>query len=239
MARSMKIATVALVAVALMGHASAFTNSKAAFVPSTATTASRGMQHFSQLNMAAVDTSDIKNGMTVELSDGEPYRVISFSIMKQARGAAKTTIKFKNLMKGTTIENTYRSGEKFEKAMIEKKAAQHTYRDENDNFFFMDMETFEEVVVDIKIVQDKVSWVGEGMECNLVYFKEKVIEVLLPPHVVVQIVETEPSFKGNTANAHTKPAVLSCGATITIPGYLEEGEMIRVDTDKKEFMERA
>jgi elongation factor P len=80
--------------------------------------------------MVAVDTSDIKNGMTVELNDGEPYRVISFSIMKQARGAAKTTIKFKNLMKGTTIENTYRSGEKFEKAMIEKKAAQHTYKDE-------------------------------------------------------------------------------------------------------------
>lgn len=74
----------------------------------------------------AVDTSDIKNGMTIEI-DGEPFKVVSFSIMKQARGAAKTTIKFKNLMKGTTIENTYRSGEKFETAMIEKKQAQFTY----------------------------------------------------------------------------------------------------------------
>jgi elongation factor P len=76
----------------------------------------------------AIDTSDIKNGMTVEL-DGEPYKVLSFSIMKQARGAAKTTIKFKNLMRGTTIENTYRSGEKFETAMIEKTAYQYTYED--------------------------------------------------------------------------------------------------------------
>lgn len=76
----------------------------------------------------AVDTSDIKNGMTIEL-DGEPYKVLSFSIMKQARGAAKTTIKFKNLMKGNTIENTYRSGEKFETAMIEKVAHQYTYED--------------------------------------------------------------------------------------------------------------
>jgi hypothetical protein len=76
----------------------------------------------------AIDTSDIKNGMTVEL-DGEPYKVLSFSIMKQARGAAKTTIKFKNLVKGTTIENTYRSGEKFETAMIEKTAHQFTYED--------------------------------------------------------------------------------------------------------------
>lgn len=77
----------------------------------------------------AIDTSDIKNGLTVEL-DGEPYKVLSFSIMKQARGAAKTTIKFKNLMKGNTIENTYRSGEKFETAMIEKEKAQFTYSDE-------------------------------------------------------------------------------------------------------------
>ena len=77
----------------------------------------------------AIDTSEIKNGMTVEL-DNEPYKVLSFSIMKQARGAAKTTIKFKNLIRGTTIENTYRSGEKFETAMIERKAAQYTYKDE-------------------------------------------------------------------------------------------------------------
>lgn len=76
----------------------------------------------------AVDTSDIKNGLTVEI-DGEPYKVLSFSIMKQARGAAKTTIKFKNLMRGNTIENTYRSGEKFETAMIEKTAAQFTYKE--------------------------------------------------------------------------------------------------------------
>jgi elongation factor P len=77
----------------------------------------------------AIDTSDIKNGLTIEL-DGEPYKVLSFSIMKQARGAAKTTIKFKNLMRGTTIENTYRSGERFETALIEKKSAQYTYGDE-------------------------------------------------------------------------------------------------------------
>lgn len=87
---------------------------------STTTTTSR---------FVAIDTSDIKNGMTVEL-DNEPYKVLSFSIMKQARGAAKTTIKFKNLIRGTTIENTYRSGEKFETALIEKKAAQFTYKDE-------------------------------------------------------------------------------------------------------------
>lgn len=80
-------------------------------------------------SMVAIDTSDIKNGLTIELGDGEPYKVLSFSVMKQARGAAKTTIKFKNLVKGNTIENTYRSGEKFETALIEKKQAQYTYSD--------------------------------------------------------------------------------------------------------------
>jgi elongation factor P len=83
----------------------------------------------SQLDMVAINTADIKNGMTVEL-DGEPHKVMSFSIMKQARGAAKTTIKFKNLMRGSTIENTYRSGEKFETALVEKEKAQFTYKDE-------------------------------------------------------------------------------------------------------------
>jgi len=86
-------------------------------------------QSSAALAMAAIDTSDIKNGMTIELDDGEPYKVLNFSIMKQARGAAKTTIKFKNLMRGNTIENTYRSGEKFETAMIEKTDAQFTYKE--------------------------------------------------------------------------------------------------------------
>lgn len=93
-----------------------------AFVP-----AARMPTSTTALNVA-IDTSDIKNGLTVEI-DGEPYKVLNFSIMKQARGAAKTTIKFKNLMRGSTIENTYRSGEKFETAMIEKKAAQFTYKE--------------------------------------------------------------------------------------------------------------
>jgi translation elongation factor P/translation initiation factor 5A len=96
--------------------------SASAFAPTTSIS-----RHSSALGVA-IDTSDIKNGMTVEL-DGEPYKVLNFSIMKQARGAAKTTIKFKNLIRGTTIENTYRSGEKFESALIEKTAHQFTYAD--------------------------------------------------------------------------------------------------------------
>ncbi|VEU38473.1 unnamed protein product [Pseudo-nitzschia multistriata] len=201
--------------------------------PSNAVTGSR----FSTELGVAIDTSDIKNGMTIEL-DGEPWKVLGFSIMKQARGAAKTTIKFKNLIKGNTIENTYRSGEKFETALIEKSDHQYTYAD-GDLFYFMNSETFEEVPVSAKTVDDQEDWLEEGMEVSLVFFKGNVIEVVVPSTGVYEIVETEPTIKGNTAQGHTKPALLSCGATVTIPGYLEQGEMIKVDTGKRAFLERA
>lgn len=175
--------------------------------------------------------------MTIEL-DGEPWKVLHFSIMKQARGAAKTTIKFKNLIKGNTIENTYRSGEKFETALIEKDDHQFTYQD-GEIFFFMNSATFEEVPVGAKTVDEQKDWLEEGMDVSLVFFKGNVIEVVVPSTGVYEIVETEPSLKGNTAQAHTKPAILSCGATVTIPGYLESGEMIKVDTGKRAFVERA
>lgn len=142
-------------------------------------------------------------------------------------------------MRGNTIENTYRSGEKFETAMVERKPAQFTYKDENDNFFFMDSESFEEVAVPSKVMDGKEEWVSEGMEVNLVTFKDAVIEVTVPTTAIFEIVETEPNVKGNTAQGYTKPATLSCGATINVPGYLEQGEMIKVDTDKKAFLERA
>ncbi|KAL3916418.1 MAG: hypothetical protein SGARI_007961 [Bacillariaceae sp.] len=185
----------------------------------------------------AIDTSDIKNGMTIEL-DGEPYKVLNFSIMKQARGAAKTTIKFKNLMKGNTIENTYRSGEKFQTAQIDKADHQFTYQD-GVSGSILTCRNLEEVPVDSKAVADKEQWIEEGKEVSLVFFKGNVIEVVVPSTDIFEIVETEPNVKGNTAQGYTKPATLSCGATISVPGYLEQGELIKVDTDKGAFLERA
>ena len=103
----------------------------------------------------------------------------------------------------------------------------------------MNSETFEEVPVGKKVVDDQEDWLEEGSEVKLVFFKGNVIEVVVPSSGVYEIVETEPNVKGNTAQGYTKPAVLSCGATITIPGYLDQGEMIKVDTQKRAFLERA
>lgn len=121
--------TLCLIAAALCGSSwSSLLPSTSAFSPAAFLISHYRKASGSQLCMVTVDTSEIKNGLTIEL-DGEPYKVLSFSIMKQARGAAKTTIKMKNLVRGTTIENTYRSGEKFETALVEKKPAQFTYVD--------------------------------------------------------------------------------------------------------------
>ena len=103
----------------------------------------------------------------------------------------------------------------------------------------MDSETFEEVAVNAKIVEGKEKWIAEGMEVNLVFFKGNVIEVVVPSTFVYEVVETEPNVKGNTAQGYTKPATLNSGAVINVPGYLEQGEKIKVDTDKGEFLERA
>mmetsp|Transcript_13202 Transcript_13202/g.32087 ORF Transcript_13202/g.32087 Transcript_13202/m.32087 type:complete len:227 (-) Transcript_13202:110-790(-) len=213
--------------------------STAAFAPAANNNAVLATRTSSSALSVAVDTSDIKNGLTIEL-DGEPYKVLNFSIMKQARGAAKTTIKFKNLKRGNTIENTYRSGEKFETAQIDRKASQFTYEDENSgNYFFMDSETFEEVMVESAMIEDQKKWISEGMECDLVWFKGAVIEVIQPSPYVYEVTETEPNVKGNTAQGYTKPAVLSCGATITVPGFVEQGSQVKVDTSKGEYMERV
>merc|ERR1712071_113822 len=173
-----------------------------------------------------------------ELEDGDPYKVISFSIMKQARGAAKITIKFKNLIKSTTIENTYRSGEKFQTAQIEKREAQYTYSDENDNFMFMDMKTFEETMVEKPVMESVKNWMSEGMEVTLVEFKGNVIECVVPSTMIFEVVETEPNLKGATAQGLTKPALLECGSTVTVPGFVAVGDKIKVDTGRSEYMER-
>jgi len=123
--------------------------------------------------------------------------------------------------------------------LVERKPGQYTYSDESGNYFFMDTESFEEVMVDAKVMQDTSKWIVEGMECSLVTFKGKVIECVTPSPYVYEIVETEPNMKGNTAQGYTKPAVLSCGATISVPGFVEQGTLVKVDTEKGEYLERA
>ena len=117
----------------------------------------------------------------------------------------------------------------------------HTTHKHNQsgNYFFMDSETFEEIMVNSQTVEDQKKWIVEGMECQLIVFKGEVIEVNPPSPYVYEIVETEPNVKGNSAQGVTKPAVLDCGATITVPGFVEQGSKVKVDTSNGEYMERV
>ena len=142
-------------------------------------------------------------------------------------------------MRGNTVENTYISGKKLETATIDRKAGQYTYNDEYGNYFFMDTESFEEVMVDAKVMEESKKWITDGMLCNLVLFKGNVIECVVPNPFVYEVIETEPNMKGNTASGgFTKPAKLSCGAMISIPGFIDQGTKVKVDTDKGEYLGR-
>ena len=110
---------------------------------------------------------------------------------------------------------------------------------QSGNYYFMDSETFEEVMVESATIEDQKKWITEGMECDLIYFKGAVIEVRAPSPYVYEIVETEPNIKGNSVQGHTKPAVLDCGATIVVPGFVEQGSKVKVDTENGEYMERV
>jgi elongation factor P len=103
----------------------------------------------------------------------------------------------------------------------------------------MDNESFEEVMITSAQIEDQKKWISEGMELDLIYFKDEVIEVRVPSPYVYEVVETEPNMKGNTSQGYTKPAVLSCGATISVPGFVEQGSSIKVDTEKGEYIERV
>jgi len=107
------------------------------------------------------------------------------------------------------------------------------------NYYFMDSESFEEVMVESKMIEEQKKWISEGMECDLIYFKGDVIEVRAPSPYIFTVVETEPNVKGNTSQGYTKPAVLNCGATISVPGFVEQGSKVKVDTEKGEYIERV
>lgn len=138
------------------------------------------------------------------------------------------------LLRICALITLFTAGEKFETAEVLRKPSQYSYNDEDGNYFFMDSESFEVVMVESKIVEDQKKWIAEGMECDLIFFKDEVIEVRTPSPYVYEVVETEPNVKQDF-----KPAVLDCGATVNVPGFVEQGSKIKVDTEKGEYLERA
>ena len=183
-----------------------------------------------------ISSNDFRTGVSIEL-EGSVWRVVEFLHVKPGKGSAFVRTKLKNVQSGNTIEKTFRAGETVPQANLEKKVMQHTYRD-GDDLVFMDMETFEEVRMGEDQVGDRVKYLKEEMEVNVVRWNEQILEVELPNSVVLEVTQTDPGVKGDTATGGTKPAIVETGAQVMVPLFISIGEKIKVDTRNDTYLGR-
>jgi elongation factor P len=187
--------------------------------------------------MGSIDVTDIKPG-TKLLIEGQPYVVIERQFVKPGKGTAFTRTKMKNLLTGRNIENNIRSGEKLETADVEEKAMSFLYK-EGDDFVFMDQQNYEQINVLKEAVADQWQWLKDNMVCSIQFFNGKVIGIALPNFVEMRITHSEPGVKGDTSGNVTKPATIETGAVVAVPLFVNEGDMIRIDTRSGEYCERV
>lgn len=184
-----------------------------------------------------ITAGDFRNGVTFEM-DGNVYQIIEFQHVKPGKGAAFVRTKIKNVIAGSVVEKTFNPTEKFPTAFVERKDMEYSYND-GDLYYFMDPETYELVPVNASDLSDNFKFVKENMTCKILSYKGKVFGVEPPTFVTLQVTKTDPGFKGDTATNATKPATLETGAEIKVPLFIDEGEMINVDTRTGEYMSRA
>ena len=184
-----------------------------------------------------VTASDFRNGVTIEV-DGKVCQVIEFQHVKPGKGAAFVRTKLKDIINGGVIETTYRPTEKFPQAHIERKDMQYLYND-GDLFNFMDTESYEQIAVNQDIVGDSMKFVKENEMCKVNSYNGNVFAIEPPLFVELEITETEPGFKGDTATGATKPATVETGAQVSVPLFVNQGDVIKIDTRTGEYMERA
>ena len=184
-----------------------------------------------------ISAGDFRNGVTFEL-DGNVVQVIEFQHVKPGKGAAFVRTKYKNVITGAVVERSFNPTDKYPTAYIERKDMQYLYED-GGLYYFMDMETYEQLPIDGKKLGDAFRFVKENMECTIYSYKGKVFNVVPPINVVLEVAETDPGFAGNTATNATKPATLETGAVIKVPLFIEPGEKIIVDTRTGEYASRA
>ena len=184
-----------------------------------------------------VVAGDFKNGVTFEM-DGQVLQVIEFQHVKPGKGAAFVRTKLKNVITGAVTERTFNPTDKFENAIVERKEMQYLYND-GDLYYFMDMETFEQIPINKDKLGDSFKFVKENEMCKIVSYKGNVFAVEPPMFVVLEVTDTEPGFKGDTATGTTKPATLETGATIKVPLFIDIGTVIRIDTRTGEYISRA
>ncbi len=182
-------------------------------------------------------TSDFRTGLVLVL-DGELYAITEFQHVKMGRGGAFVRTKLKHMQTGKVIEKTFRSGEKVEDARVVRRQMQYLYK-EGDLLMLMDHETYEQISAPSELVQSGVEFMKEGENVDVLTYKENPIGIEVPTFVELEISETEPGLKGDTVSGATKKAVVETGGVVQVPLFLEEGDIIKIDTRTAEYIERV
>ena len=184
-----------------------------------------------------VTAGDFRNGVTFEM-EGQVYQIIEFQHVKPGKGAAFVRTKIRNVIGGAVVERTFNPTDKFPTAYIERKEMEYSYED-GGLYYFMDPESYELIPINESELSDNFKFVKENMVCKILSYKGYVFGVEPPNFVELQVTKTDPGFKGDTATNTTKPATLETGAEVKVPLFIDEGEMIQIDTRTGEYMGRA
>jgi len=181
-------------------------------------------------------TAEFKKGLKIEI-DGVPFAIADFQHVKPGKGGAFVRTKLKNLLNGRVVDQTFRSGEKVKKPDLVEKEMQYLYKD-GDSYCLMDNETYEQIMLSAEQVGDAVLYLKENMDLQVLFFNKQPVAVDLPNFVELEVSQTEPGVRGDTASGGTKPATLESGAVIQVPLFINEGDRLKVDTRTGTYIER-
>ncbi len=184
-----------------------------------------------------ITAGEFRNGVTFDV-DGNVFQIIEFQHVKPGKGAAFVRTKIRNVITGSVLDRTFNPNEKFPTAFVERKDMEYLYSD-GDLYYFMDSETYENVPINSDKLGDSFKFVKENVVCKVLSYKGVIFGVEPPTFLELQITQTDPGFKGDTATNASKPATLETGAEIRVPLFINEGDMVRVDTRTGEYLERA
>jgi len=184
-----------------------------------------------------MDTSDFRNGVHI-IQDGDIFTIVEFQHVKPGKGGAFVRTKIKNVRTGAVLDKTFRAGERMEQAYLERKPMQYTYS-QGDEYFLMDMDSYEQVGVPGSLLGDQVKYLKEGTELSVIIYDGSIIGVEMPFFVEIEVKETAPGVRGNTAAGGTKPARLETGAVIQVPFFVNAGDVVKVDTRSDQYLERV
>ncbi|HCG01016.1 MAG TPA: elongation factor P [Chloroflexi bacterium] len=184
-----------------------------------------------------ISTGDLKRGMTLDM-DGDLWTVLEYHHIKIGRGSAQVRLKIRNLKTGTTVERTFQAGEKFRRAIVDRKPVQYLYHD-GDTYYFMDTETYEQTIMNASQLGEVIPYLKDQLTLDIMSYQDQAIGAELPANVELKVTQTDPGYRGDTATGGTKPATLETGMTVQVPLFVNEEDLIRVDTRSGQYLERA